>query len=39
MIRGWWDRYPADFRGHFFTQEELSTGGLFALILDQDTVG
>jgi len=38
MIAGGGTGDPADFSGVIFTQEELSTGGLFALILDQDKV-
>jgi hypothetical protein len=38
MIAGGGTGDPADFSGVIFTQEVLSTGGLFALILDQDKV-
>jgi len=38
MIAGGGTGDPVDFSGVVFTQEVLSTGGLFALILDQDKV-
>jgi len=38
MIAGGGTGDPVDFSGVIFTQEVVSTGGLFALILDQDKV-
>jgi hypothetical protein len=38
MIAGGGTGDPVDFSGVIFTQDVLSTGGLFALILDQDKV-